>query len=110
MNKSELLQLCKDMGIKGVSSKTKNEILLIINEKKQEIITEPKLPNRLTDVVLNELISKTPKDKLRKVCKNCNEIGHIHAKSVYLAFIFLSKHRELLLLCDHRHLLVLFTR
>lgn len=79
MNKSELLQMCKEMGIKGVSSKTKNEILLIIKEKEQKQeniqvktnITE----NKLTDV-LKELIIKITKDKQRKVCKNCNELGH----------------------------------
>jgi hypothetical protein len=27
--------------------------------------------------VMTELIIKTPKDKKRKVCKNCNELGHI---------------------------------
>lgn len=27
-------------------------------------------------LVFNELISKTPKDKHRKVCKNCHELGH----------------------------------
>ena len=101
MNKLELLQLCKEMGIKGVSSKTKNEIIRIINEKKQEnmieiisnnnnistnnnttIMTTPTpttTPTKsiLPDIVLKELISKIPKDKTRKVCKNCNELGHI---------------------------------
>lgn len=76
MNKSDLLLRCKGMGIKGVSSKTKNEILLLMeeHEQKQEQlfnITE----NKLT-YVMKELIKKTPKDKQRKVCKNCNELGH----------------------------------
>lgn len=77
MNRSDLLLKCKEFGIKGVSSKTKNEILLIMEEhehnKKQlnSNITE----NELTDV-MKELIKKTPKDKHRKVCKNCNELGH----------------------------------
>jgi hypothetical protein len=32
MNKTELIQKCKEMGIKGVSSKTKNEIMTLLNE------------------------------------------------------------------------------
>jgi DNA-directed RNA polymerase subunit RPC12/RpoP len=82
MNRSELLQMCKEMGIKGVSSKPKNEILLIINEKKQENIGNISIPiktdveSKIPVVILQELIMKTPKDKSRKVCKNCNELGH----------------------------------
>jgi hypothetical protein len=77
MNKSDLLLKCKEIGIKGVSSKNKNEILLLIEEDEQKKtqlnsnITE----NKLT-YVMKELINKTPKDKHRKVCKNCNELGH----------------------------------
>jgi len=76
MNKSDLLLKCKEMGIKGVTSKTKNEIVLIIQEhdKKQEVV-QVKSENKLTDV-LKELIIKTPKDKPRKVCNQCNELGH----------------------------------
>jgi len=73
MNKSELLQKCKEMGIKGVSSKSKNEILLLI--EKQEQINSNITENKLSDV-MTELIIKVPKDKQRKVCKNCNELGH----------------------------------
>jgi len=77
MNKSVLLLKCKEMGIKGVSSKTKNEILLIMeeHEQKKEQLNSNITENKLTDV-LKELIKKTPKDKHRKVCKNCNELGH----------------------------------
>ena len=77
MNKSDLLLKCKEMGIKGVSSKTKNEILLLIekHEQKEEQLNSNITENKLTDV-LKELIKKTPKDKQRKVCKNCNELGH----------------------------------
>lgn len=75
MNKSELLQKCKKMGIKGVSSKTKNDILLIIKEQENIHINSNILKNTFTDV-LKELIIKTPKDKKRKVCKNCYELGH----------------------------------
>ena len=83
MNKSELLKKCKQMGIKGISSKTKNEILSIIQEKEKEQEKEQEnthinsniIENKLTNV-LSELILKISKDKQRKVCKNCNELGH----------------------------------
>jgi len=77
MNKSVLLLKCKEMGIKGVGSKTKNEILLIMEEhaQKKEQPNSNITENKLTDV-MKELIKNTPKDKRRKVCKNCNELGH----------------------------------
>jgi hypothetical protein len=78
MNRTDLLQKCKEMGIKGVSSKTKKELLLIINENENEKEQSYHVnisTNTLTNV-LNELIIKIPKDKLRKVCKNCYELGH----------------------------------
>lgn len=62
MNKSELISKCKELGIKGVSSKTKDEILSIIENHTSE------------NVLMKELLSKTPKDKPRKVCKKCHEI------------------------------------
>ena len=77
MNKSVLLLKCKEMGIKGVGPKTKNEILLIMEEhaQKKEQPNSNITENKLTDV-MKELIKNTPKDKRRKVCKNCNELGH----------------------------------
>ncbi len=36
MNKAELIQKCKKLGIKGLSSKTKTELLQIIMEKEQQ--------------------------------------------------------------------------
>lgn len=35
-----------------------------------------KMNNHTMSIVLSELIRKTPKDKVRKVCKNCHELGH----------------------------------
>jgi hypothetical protein len=59
MNKSELIS--KELGMKGVSSKTKDELLI---------------ENTSENVLMKELLSKTPKDKPRKVCKKCHELGH----------------------------------
>jgi RNase P subunit RPR2 len=77
MNKSDLLVKWKEMGIKGVSSKTKNEILLLMEEhdQKKEQLNSNINENKLTNV-MKELKIKIPKDKQRKVCKNCNELGH----------------------------------
>jgi len=77
MNRTELLLKCKEMGIKGVSSKTKNEILLLMekHEQKKEQINFNITENNLT-YVMKELMEKIPKDKQRNVCKNCNELGH----------------------------------
>lgn len=82
MSKKELLQRCKELNIKGVSSKNKDELLFIlkdyeenkayINNKNEEVNIKPSYLNN----VLNELLSVIPKDKCRKVCKNCNELGH----------------------------------
>jgi hypothetical protein len=84
MNKAELIQKCKKLGITGLSSKTKTELLQIIMEKEQQ--PEKQSINVITDEsteatelfrnVLCQLLSHIPKDKLRKVCKNCHELGH----------------------------------
>jgi len=70
MNKQELLAKCKELGIKGVSTKNKKEILDMLNLLQKE-------PNRRQgNPLLEELLSKTPKDKSRKVCKQCHVLGH----------------------------------
>ena len=93
MNRPELLQKCKELGIKGVSAKNKSEIIQIIKEKEEENekgkeqpfqivgvvdqnINEVVIENILLTTVLSQLLIQTPKDKHRKVCKQCNEIGH----------------------------------
>lgn len=96
MSRIELLQECKKFGIRGVNSKSKSEIMLLINDYKAKIgnispicsdtkeevdeqqikpINPKKDDSKLADL-MEELISKTPKDKARKVCKNCVELGH----------------------------------
>jgi hypothetical protein len=89
MNKTELLHKCKELGMKGVTSKNKNELLLLIKEhelkateKTQFTSGQPAplascvIKNSTLDTVLQQLLSQIPKDKSRKVCKKCNEIGH----------------------------------
>lgn len=104
MNKTELYQKCKDLGFKGISSKTKSELqeLLdnyIVNHSENintvcttgvtlnspevglefsVIGTQTNILNNTNPLqnVLDELQKKVPRDKTRKVCKQCNEIGH----------------------------------
>ena len=83
MSKSDLILKCKELGIKGVSSKTKDEILFIIENH-----TSVK-----ENVLMKELLSKTPKDKLRKVCKKCHELGHISTSTI--CKINMDKHNRL---------------
>lgn len=78
MKKAELLQRCKELGIKGVASKTKGELEALLGERDDRTAEEPAEPPHNTPFgdVLRELLSKTPKDKHYKVCKNCHEMGH----------------------------------
>jgi len=72
MYRSELLEKCKKLGIKGVTTKTKAELLYILREEEHIQILSC---SSLNDVLI-ELITQTQKDKPRKVCKNCGELGH----------------------------------
>lgn len=88
MNKSELISKCKELGMKGVSSKTKDELLSMIENhtfKKENHTSE--------NVLMKELLSKTPKDKPRKVCKKCHELGHISTSTI--CKINIDKHNRL---------------
>lgn len=70
MNKQELLVKCKTLGIKGTSGKNKQELLDILT------LHEPPPSKPNSNPIFEELLIKTPKDKTRKVCKNCHELGH----------------------------------
>jgi hypothetical protein len=106
MNKTELLKKCKEMGIKGISAKTKNELIELIEKhelpqlpnlclvSRRRNVAEPRsgedniqkptpTPTPTTTInyetmetLLAELRNKITKDKSRKVCKNCHELGH----------------------------------
>lgn len=95
MNRKELVDKCKEFGIKGISSKNKKELLLLVENYKikkytlnnniipqlsivlkELLIKTSKKPTQLS-IVLTELLNKTTRDKIRKVCKKCNELGHI---------------------------------
>jgi len=69
MDKNSLLSQCKELGIKNVSKLTKSELLKKIKEFQPKEIKP--LPNYLL-----ELHEKIPKDIVRKVCKQCGNLGH----------------------------------
>lgn len=82
MNKTELLQKCKELGMKGITSKNKNELLLLLKEHEAKTqkpslnLDAPAKKEPPFNAVLQQLLSQIPKDKLRKVCKKCYELGH----------------------------------
>lgn len=79
MNRNELLQKCKDLGIKGISSKTKPELIEILERyepTQQQTVPSIKQNTSHFAMVLQQLKEHLPKDKVRKVCKQCNELGH----------------------------------
>jgi hypothetical protein len=74
MDKNALLNQCAELGIQIKGRLTKAELLEKIKEAQQEDqqVKEIKpLPNYLL-----ELHNKIPKDVVRKVCKQCYELGH----------------------------------
>lgn len=83
MKRIDLLNKCKDNGITGVSSKNKSELLAILEKHDVLCVKEHHeyTRNDIFDGVLKQLLSKTPKDKRYKVCKNCNDVGH-YASSI----------------------------
>ena len=68
MDKNALINKCAELGIQIKGRLTKAELLEKIKEVQE---AQQPLPNYLL-----ELHTKNPKDMLRKVCKQCGEIGH----------------------------------
>lgn len=73
MSRPELLKTCKDLEIKGVTTLRKEEMIEKINEYHSKL----KLP-----AFLQQLLQTTPTDMKRKVCRQCNELGH-NATSIH---------------------------
>ena len=78
MKRTELLEKCKSLGIKKVSSKSKSELIAILESTNKQITD-----NQTTDKykiafnnVLTQLLQILPKDKTRTVCEKCYELGH----------------------------------
>ena len=82
MNKQELIRKCKDLSIKGVSSKNKTELLRLIADNEQPTHPTPSPYQSNFVLLMHQLLQQTLKDKTRKVCKQCHELGH-NANSVH---------------------------
>jgi hypothetical protein len=67
MDRDELLTKCKELGMKNITKLKKSELL----EKIKEAQPKESLPNYLL-----ELHKKNPKNVVRKVCKQCGDLGH----------------------------------
>ena len=70
MNKKDLLLKCKELNIKGMNSKKKQDIIDVLNSAHHN------RDKRLFNITLKQLLDNVKKDKVRKVCKQCNELGH----------------------------------
>ena len=67
MSRPDLLKVCKDLEIKSVDKLRKEEMIEKINEYHSKL----KLPP-----FLQQLLQTIPIDMKRKVCRQCNELGH----------------------------------
>jgi hypothetical protein len=83
MSKAILFQKCEELGIKDTKNKTKNQLLALIRcqvltkkspfQDKDQKFMEYKYK---FDDVIKQLLSCIPKDKRRKVCDQCHDLGH----------------------------------
>lgn len=78
LTKAELIAECKEQGLAvGLSSKTKAELIeLLTTSASKQAMTQDNMPISGYKTVLAELLKLTPKDKIRKVCKQCHGLGH----------------------------------
>lgn len=83
-SKQDLLNKCKELNIKGLTGKNKDDLIKILELKgilfiKPENITQNE-DSYMSDL-MNELCSLIKKDMKRKVCPNCHELGHDKASN-----------------------------
>lgn len=101
LTKPELISKCKEQGLAvGLSSKTKAELIeLLINSACNQPTPSDNMPISGYQAVLTELLKVTPKDKVRKVCKQCHELGH----AVTSVSCPVNKHEANIRLCKARN-------
>jgi hypothetical protein len=81
MKRQELINKCKELKIKNISTKNKNELIKLLEtyEKKTDAsllyVVKEKTKNQMEEVIV-ELHNLIKKDITRKVCPNCHELGH----------------------------------
>ncbi len=74
MSRTQLINMCKELGItKGLSNKNKDELIRLISKHNDLKLT---IEQKNFNTVLNELKLKYREMKKPSVCSNCNEIGH----------------------------------
>lgn len=71
--RQELLDKCKELKLKSFTGKSKNELIKMLELNTDQPDNQPK---PLRERVMNELCKLIKKDTRRKVCPNCNELGH----------------------------------
>ena len=83
-SKQDLLNKCKELNIKGLTGKNKDELIKIL-ELKGILFIKPENIKQIEDSymsdLMNELCSLIKKDMKRKVCPNCHELGHDKASN-----------------------------
>jgi hypothetical protein len=75
--RQELLDRCKGLKLKGFTTKSKDELIKLL--ERYEKTEKQKVENptiKLMEGVINELCNSIKKDTKRKVCLNCHELGH----------------------------------
>jgi len=77
MKRHELINKCKDLKLKNITTKNKNELIKLLEsyEKKTDEEKIEKIKNPMEEVMI-ELHNLIKKDTIRKVCPNCHELGH----------------------------------
>lgn len=80
MKKPELIKYAESLGITETANKTKDKLyelieIKIVANRNIQAISQTQISPFVN--VLTELLQKVKKDTTRKVCKQCNELGHI---------------------------------
>jgi hypothetical protein len=94
--RQELLDRCKGLKLKGFTTKSKDELIKLLESYEEIKISEveEKIKTPMEEVI-NELCNSIKKDIRRKVCPNCHELGHDKASNKCILNIELdNKNRE----------------
>lgn len=101
LTKQELITKCKEQGLAvGLSSKTKAELIdLLATSANNQSMPSDNIPISGYQSVLAELLKNVPRDKVRKVCKQCHGLGH----AVTSVNCPVNKHEANIRLCKARN-------
>lgn len=76
LNKTELIAKCKVQGLRATNSNTKAELIALLESANSKPTTLNPTKSIYTNV-LRQLLTVVSRDKVRKVCKQCHNLGHI---------------------------------